>query len=349
MRKKTRVVKVGNVLIGGNNPISIQSMTNTPTKDIASTVKQINDLKKCGCDIARIAILDMEDANAVKEIKQQIDIPLVCDIHFDYRLAIRCIENGCDKLRINPGNIGSIKNTEAVVNKCKEYKIPIRIGVNAGSLEKEFKEQYGVSAKAMIESARKHVQILESLDFYDTVISLKASSLDLAIEAYRLASIEFDYPLHIGITESGTLFSGTIKSTIGLSTLIKEGIGDTLRVSLSCDPIYEVKVAKEILANLGLYQKPTLISCPTCGRTQYNMFKIVNEIESFLETITKPITVAVMGCVVNGPGEASHADIGIAGGKNEAILFKKGKIIRKITEENLIEEFKQEILKLINE
>ena len=349
MRKMTKVVKVGNVLIGGNNPISIQSMTNTKTKDITATVNQINELTKCGCDIARIAILDMEDANCVKEIKSQISIPLVCDIHFDYKLALRCIENGCDKLRINPGNIGSIEKTKSVVEKCKEYNIPIRIGVNAGSLEREFKDLYGVSAKAMVESAKRHVRILEDLNFHDIVISLKASSIDMCIDAYKMASQEFDYPLHIGITEAGTLLSGTIKSTIGLTELIKNGIGDTLRVSLSSDPIYEVRVAKEILSGLNLYKKPNLISCPTCGRCEYNMFNIVNEIESFLDTIKTPITVAIMGCAVNGPGEASHADIGIAGGKNEVLLFKKGQIIRKIKEEKVIEEFKQEILELVKE
>ena len=349
MRKQTRVVKVGNVLIGGDNPISIQSMTNTSSKDITATANQINELTKCGCDIARIAILDMEDALSVKEIKSKISIPLVCDIHFDYRLALVCIENGCDKLRINPGNIGSIENTKKVVDKCKEYGIPIRIGVNAGSLEKEYKELYGVSAKAMVESAKNHIKILEDLNFYDIVVSLKASSIDMCLEAYKLASESFDYPLHIGITEAGTLLSGTIKSTIGLTELIKSGIGDTLRVSLSTDPIYEVRVAKEILAALNLYKKPNLISCPTCGRCQYNMFNIVNEIESFLDCISAPITVAIMGCAVNGPGEASHADIGIAGGKNEALLFKNGQIIRKIKEKNIISEFKEEILKTIKE
>lgn len=349
MRKQTRVVKVGNVLIGGNNPISIQSMTNTPTKDITATVNQINELSKCGCDIARIAILDMQDADCVKEIKSQINIPLVCDIHFDYKLALRCIENGCDKLRINPGNIGSVENTLAVVNKCKEHHIPIRIGVNAGSLEKEFKDQYGVSAKAMIESAKRHVMILEQMNFYDIVLSLKASSIDLCLEAYKLASEEFDYPLHIGLTEAGTMLSGTIKSTIGITELLKNGIGDTLRISLSTDPIYEVRVAKEILSSLGLLSKPNLISCPTCGRCQYNMFSIVDEIETFLDSINYPITVAIMGCAVNGPGEASNADIGIAGGKNEALLFKNGVIIKKIPEQDLIEVFKKEILLTIKE
>lgn len=349
MRKLTRVVKVKDIYIGGNYPISIQSMTNTKTKDITATVNQINELAKCGCDIARIAILDMKDAEAVKEIKSKISIPLVCDIHFDYKLALKCIENGCDKLRINPGNIGSIENVKKVVEMCKKHNIPIRIGVNSGSLEKEIKDKFGTTAEALVESAKKHVQILESLDFHDIVISLKSSSLDICVEAYKLASMEFDYPLHIGITESGTLLSGTIKSTIGLTELLKNGIGDTLRVSLSTDPVYEVRVAKEILANLNLYKKPNLICCPTCGRCQYDMFPIVNEIEDFLNTISSPITVAVMGCAVNGPGEASNADVGIAGGKNEALLFKNGKIIRKIKQENIIEEFKDEILKCISQ
>lgn len=349
MRRKTKVVKIGNVLIGGDNPIAIQSMTNTKTKDITSTASQINQMEKLGCNIARCAVLDLDDAYAIKKIKKLINIPLVADIHYDYKLALASIDAGCDKLRINPGNIGKIENVQKIVQKCKEHHIPIRIGINGGSLDKKIVDIYGHTPKAMVESLRQHIRILEELDFYDIVLSLKSSDLNMCLEAYKIASAEFNYPMHIGITEAGTAFSGTIKSSIGISRLLDLGIGDTLRVSLATDPLEEIKVAKEILSCLGLHAKPQLICCPTCGRTQYNMFKIVSAIELFLDTVTAPITVAIMGCAVNGPGEASHADIGIAGGINEALLFKKGKIIRKIPENNIIEEFKKEIINLINE
>ena len=303
-RANTRKIKVGNISIGGENRVIIQSMTNTKTKDVDKTVKQILELEKAGCEIIRVACLDIDDAKAIKEIKKKIHIPIVADIHFDYKIALMAIESGVDKLRINPGNIGGKDRVEKVVNACKEKNIPIRIGVNAGSLEKDLLEKYGgrPTADAMVESAISHIKILEDLDFYDICVSLKASNLDLCIEAYEKASKVFDYPLHIGITEAGTAFSGTIKSSIGLGVLLREGLGDTLRVSLSDDPIEEIKVAKEILKNCGLYKKsPTLVSCPTCGRTQIDLIPIAKEVESFLQQIEVPITVAVMGCAVNGP------------------------------------------------
>ena len=349
-RTETRPINVGGIKIGGQNKVIIQSMTNTKTKDVESTVKQILDLEKAGCEIIRVACLDMEDAKAIKSIKEQIHIPIVADIHFDYKIAICAIEAGVDKVRINPGNIGGKEKVKAVVDKCKEYNVPIRIGVNAGSLEKDLLEKYGgkPTAKAMVESAKRHVQILEDLDFYDIAISLKASNLDLCIESYEEAAKEFNYPLHLGITEAGTAFSGTIKSSIGLGILLREGIGDTIRVSLSDNPIEEIKVVKEILKDCNLYKNvPTLVSCPTCGRTQIDLIPMAKEVEEFLQTINSDITVAVMGCAVNGPGEASNADIGIAGGIKEGLLFKKGKIIRKIPQENIVKELKDEILKMI--
>ncbi|MFA7435379.1 MAG: flavodoxin-dependent (E)-4-hydroxy-3-methylbut-2-enyl-diphosphate synthase [Bacilli bacterium] len=348
-RKETRVVRIGNVLIGGNEKIAIQSMTNTKTKDVDATVNQIHELEKCGCEIIRVAVLDEADARAIKEIKAKISIPLVADIHFDYRLALIAIESGVDKLRINPGNIGDIERIKAVVNACKEKNIPIRIGVNSGSIEKDLQDKYNDDiASALVESAKRHVQILEDLDFYEIVISLKASDVNTAISAYLQASEVFPYPLHIGITEAGSKFSGTIKSAIGLGVLLYQGIGDTLRVSLSTNSTEEIKVAKEILSTFGLYDKPTLVSCPTCGRIQYNMLEIVDEIESFLDSLNNPkIKVAIMGCAVNGPGEAKDADIGIAGGRNGALLFKKGEIIKRIEEKEIVQVLKQEILEMI--
>lgn len=348
-RLNTRKVMVGNVQIGGENRVSIQSMCNTKTKDVDATVKQIIDLENAGCEIIRVACLDLEDAKAIKQIKEKIHIPIVADIHFDYQIALEAINAGVDKVRINPGNIGSKEKVKAVVDECKNKKIPIRIGVNAGSLEKDLLEKYGKpTAEAMVESAKRHVDILEELEFYDIVISLKASDLDLCIKAYELASKEFNYPLHLGITEAGTEFSGTVKSSIGLGVLLREGIGNTIRVSLSDDPIKEIRVAKEILKDCNLYKKtPTLIACPTCGRTQIDLIPIAKEMEDFLQTIESSIKVAVMGCVVNGPGEAREADIGIAGGKNEAVLFKKGEIIKKIPQNQIVEVLKKEILNMI--
>lgn len=349
-RENTRKIMVGNVQIGGQNKVVIQSMCNTKTKDVESTVKQISALEEVGCEIIRVACLDIEDAKAIAEIKKQIHIPIVADIHFDYRIALQAIESGVDKVRINPGNIGSEERVKAVVDKCKEKNIPIRIGVNGGSLEKDLLEKYGgkPTAKAMVESAKRHIEILESLDFYDYAVSLKASDLDLCIESYEEAAKEFKCPLHLGITEAGTEFSGTIKSSIGLGVLLREGIGDTIRVSLSDDPIKEIKVAKEILKDCNLYKKsPTLIACPTCGRTQIDLIPIAKEMEEFLQTIESDIKVAVMGCAVNGPGEAREADIGIAGGINEGLLFKKGEIIRKIKQEDIVKELKEEIIKMV--
>ena len=348
-RKDTRKIMVGNVQIGGENKVVIQSMCNTKTKDVDATVKQILELEKAGCEIIRVACLDEEDAKSIKLIKEKIHIPIVADIHFDYKIALAAINAGVDKIRINPGNIGSKDRTIAVVEACKEKHIPIRIGVNGGSLEKDLLVKYGgPCSDAMIESAKKHIEILEELDFHDICISLKASNLDLCLESYEKAANTFNYPLHLGITEAGTAFSGTIKSSIGLGVLLRQGIGNTLRVSLSDDPIEEVKVAKEILKNCGLYKKsPTLISCPTCGRTMYDMIPIAKEMEEFLQTLESNITVAIMGCAVNGPGEAREADIGIAGGTNEAVLFKKGQIVRKIPQEKIVEELKKEILQMI--
>ncbi len=348
-RNETRKIMVGNVQIGGQNRVVIQSMCNTKTKDVDETVKQILELEKAGCEIIRVACLDMEDAKAIRQIKEKIHIPIVADIHFDYKIALQAIESGVDKVRINPGNIGSKDRVKAVVDKCKEKNIPIRIGVNGGSLEKDLLEKYGKpTAKAMVESAKRHIDILEELDFHDYLLSLKASNLDLCIEAYQEAAKTFKCPLHLGITESGTEFSGTIKSSIGLGYMLRNGIGDTIRVSLSDDPVKEIKVAKEILKDCNLYRNlPTLVACPTCGRTQIDLIPIAKEMEEFLQTIDSNITVAVMGCAVNGPGEAREADIGIAGGIKEGLLFKKGEIIRKIPQDQIVEELKKEILEMV--
>lgn len=348
-RAETRPIHVGNVQIGGQNKVVIQSMCNTKTKDVKATVEQILKLEEVGCEIVRVACLDVEDAQAIKEIKEQIHIPIVADIHFDYKIALAAVEAGVHKIRINPGNIGDEEKTKAVVEACKAKKIPIRIGVNAGSLEKELLEKYGKPCSdAMIESAKKHIEILEKLEFYDIAVSLKASNLDMCIEAYEKTSKAFNYPLHLGITEAGTAFSGTIKSAIGLGTLLREGIGDTMRVSLSDDPTEEVPVCKEILKNCGLLKNSAkLVSCPTCGRIQYDLIPIAKEMEKFLQTIDSDITVAIMGCGVNGPGEAREADIGIAGGIKEGVLFKKGEIIRKVKQEDMVEVLKQEILEMI--
>ena len=348
-RINTRPIKVGNVQIGGQNKVVIQSMTNTKTKDIKETVNQILELEKAGCEIIRVACLDLEDAKAIEKIKKQIHIPIVADIHFEYKIALEAIKSGVDKIRINPGNIGKKENVKKVVEACRKKNIPIRIGVNGGSLEKDLLEKYGKpTAEAMVESAKRHVKILEELEFFDIAISLKASNLDLCIKAYECASKEFNYPLHLGITEAGTEFSGTIKSSIGLGILLKEGIGDTIRVSLSDNPVKEIKVAKEILKNCNLYNNsPTLIACPTCGRTKINLIPIAKKVEEFLQNINSNITVAVMGCAVNGPGEAREADIGIAGGIGEGLLFKKGEIIKKVKEEDLVKTLQEEILKMV--
>lgn len=348
-REETRPIFVRDVQIGGQNKVVIQSMCNTKTKDINETVSQTLKLEKLGCEIIRVACLDIVDAKAIKQIKEKIHIPIVADIHFDYKIALAAIEAGVDKIRINPGNIGDEEKTRAVVEACKKARIPIRIGINAGSLEKEFLDKYGKPCSdAMIDSAKRHVEILEKLDFNDIAISLKASNLDMCVEAYEKAAEVFKYPLHLGITEAGTSFSGTIKSSIGLGVLLREGIGDTIRVSLSDDPIEEIPVCKEILKNCNLFKNsPKLVACPTCGRIQYNMIPIAKEMEKFLQGLEADITVAIMGCAVNGPGEAREADIGIAGGKNEALLFKKGQIIEKIPQEKIIDTLKSEILQMI--
>lgn len=348
-RENTRSIQVGNLTIGGNNNVIIQSMTNTKTQDVEATVAQINALAAVGCQLVRLAVLNNQDALAIKEIKNRVSVPLVADIHFDYRLALQAIESGIDKIRINPGNIGSIDKVKQVVNACKEHHIPIRIGVNGGSLEKDILEKYGKpTAQGMIESAQKHIDILESLDFHDICISLKSSNTLLTIEAYQLASEIFPYPLHLGVTEAGTALGGTIKSSLGIGVLLYQGIGNTIRVSLSDDPVEEIKVAKTLLKELGLIKNvPTLVSCPTCGRIQYNLIPVAKEIEEFLKTINADITVAIMGCAVNGPGEAKHADIGIAGGVNEGLLIKKGEIIRKVKQSEMVEELKKEILSMI--
>lgn len=339
-REQTRPVKVGPYQLGGSNKVYIQSMTNTFTKDVESTVEQIKKLTAAGCEIVRVAVLDMIDAQSLGAIKSQISIPLVADIHFDYRLALEAINQGVDKIRLNPGNIPKKEHVALVVEACKEKNIPIRIGVNSGSLP----NRMAPTPENMIETAKHHVEILESLDFYDIVLSLKATDMNLMIATYRLAAETFPYPLHLGVTEAGTAFSGAIKSAMGIGILLAEGIGNTIRVSLTDNPVLEIQAAKEILKNLGLKDKvPNLISCPTCGRIQYDMIDIAKRIEAYLLTINKTINVAIMGCAVNGPGEASHADIGVAGGKGEAILFRKGKIIKKIKESEVYDALIEEI------
>ncbi|WP_294156385.1 flavodoxin-dependent (E)-4-hydroxy-3-methylbut-2-enyl-diphosphate synthase [uncultured Clostridium sp.] len=347
-RRISRKVKVGNVYVGGDAPVSIQSMTTARTKDVEAVLDQIKELYVAGCHIIRCAVLDMEDAEKLKEVTERSPIPVVADIHFDYRLALKAIENGVSALRINPGNIGSIDRIKAVAESCKAKQIPIRIGVNSGSLEKDILEKHGkVNAEGLVESALRHVKILEDLDFHDIVISIKSSNVPMMIECYRLVAERCDYPLHLGVTEAGTVQRGTIKSSIGIGTLLAEGIGDTIRVSLTSDPIEEIKVAKEILKSLGLRKGGVeFVSCPTCGRTQINLIKIAEEVEKRLENCNKDIKIAVMGCVVNGPGEARESDIGIAGGKGEGIIFKKGEVIKKVKEEELIDALMEEVDKL---
>ena len=344
----TRKVKVGSVYIGGDSNITVQSMTNTDTADVTSTVNQILALEKAGCDIIRCAVPDMAACDAIKQIVKQIHIPLVADIHFDYKLAIAAIDNGISALRINPGNIGSIDKVKLVAEKAKANGIPIRIGVNSGSLEKEILNKFGrVCAEALVESAINHVKILEDINFKDIVVSIKSSNVNMMVESYRMLSKKIDYPLHVGVTEAGTIWRGTIKSSIGIGTLLSEGIGDTIRVSLTGDPIEEIRVGREILKSLDyLNEGIEFISCPTCGRTKIDLIKIAEEVEKHLINSTKNIKVAVMGCIVNGPGEAREADIGIAGGNGEGLIFKKGEIIKKVKEEDLVEELIKEINKM---
>ena len=348
-RKMTRQISIGDVKIGGGAPISVQSMTNTKTTDTNAKVAQIKALVDAGCDIVRVAVPDMSAAENIYNIKIQVDVPLVADIHFDYRLALKAIEQGIDALRINPGNIGDEERVKAVVEAAKIRNIPIRIGVNAGSLDKKLLAKYGkVTAEALVESALEHIRILEKLNFYDIKISLKAHDVPLTLDAYRLMSETVDYPLHLGITEAGTVNTGIIKSAVGIGALLAEGIGDTFRISLTGDPVNEVKVANEILKALGLKEYgPTLISCPTCGRCNIDLPSIAEKVEQRLSGITKPIKVAVMGCAVNGPGEARDADIGIAGGKGEGLVFRKGEVINKVPEDKLVDALFEELDKLI--
>ena len=341
-RTKTRQVNVGGVFIGGQNKVVIQSMTNTKTKDVEATVKQILELEKYGCEIIRVAILEEKDALAIKEIKKHIHIPLVADIHFNGDFAITAIKNGADKIRLNPGNLKDKEKIKEIVLLCKEKNVPIRIGINAGSLDSKYKR----CPESMILSAKDHLKILEELDFHNIVLSFKSSDPKECIEAYRLAAKEFDYPLHLGLTEAGGLLNSSIKSSLALGNLLLDGIGDTIRISISAEPKEEIKVAKKILKACNLIDNtPNLISCPTCGRIQYDMLPIVKEIEEYLETINKNINVAIMGCPVNGPGEAKDADIGVAGGKDCAILFKKGEIIKTISQKDIVKELISEINK----
>jgi (E)-4-hydroxy-3-methylbut-2-enyl-diphosphate synthase len=338
-RKKTRQIRVGNVLVGDMAPISVQSMTTTSTADIDATVSQIKRLETAGCEIVRVAVPDHQAAEAIKTIKHHILIPLIADIHFDHRLAIAAILAGADALRINPGNIGSVKNVKAVVDRAKEAGISIRIGVNSGSLEKNILKKYnGVTAEAMVESALGHVNLMNSFGFNQMKVSLKASDVSRTVEAYRLLSAKTDLPLHVGVTEAGSLYTGIVKSALGIGTLLAEGIGDTIRVSLTRDPVEEVRVGYEILKALGLRQRgPEIIACPTCGRCNIELFDIVEQVEKALLFNASPIKIAIMGCVVNGPGEAREADVGIAGGDGSGVLFRKGKVVKKFPQEKLVE------------
>lgn len=347
-RDNTKVIQIGNRAIGGGNPIAIQSMTNTKTEDVNATVEQIHRLEEAGCDIIRCAVPTMEAARALGQIKKQISIPLVADIHFDYRLAIAAMENGADKIRINPGNIGDEEKVRAVVNAAKSRNIPIRVGVNSGSLEKEYIEEYGgVTAEGIVRSALGKVQLIEQMGYDNLVISIKSSDVLMCIKAHELIAKQTDYPLHVGITESGTILSGNIKSAIGLGNILYQGIGDTIRVSLTGDPVEEVRSAKLILRTLGLRRGGvTVVSCPTCGRTQIDLIGLAGQVEELVKDMDLDIKVAVMGCVVNGPGEAREADLGIAGGKGEGLLIKKGEVIKKVPEEQLLFALKEELLKL---
>ena len=350
-RRLTRQLEVGKVKVGGTAPIAVQSMTNTKTSDPVATLEQINRLAEAGCDIVRCAVPDMAAAEGLKTIVAESPIPVIADIHFDYKLALAAIEAGVDGLRLNPGNIGGNDRVAAVVEAAKKRNIPIRIGVNAGSLPKDLLEKYGhPTPEALVEAAWRHIRILEEMDYKNIKISLKAHDVPLTLEAYRLMASQCDYPLHVGITEAGTVNSGIIKSAVGIGTLLAEGIGDTIRVSLTGDPVREVKVGFEILKSLGLREYgPTLISCPTCGRTQINLEKLALEVEKRLADISEPITVAVMGCVVNGPGEAREADVGIAGGINEGLIFRKGEVLKKVAEADIIDELFVEIDKILLE
>ena len=345
-RNQYKDVRFGEVVIGGDHPIAFQSMTNTRTEDVEATVEQILRLEKAGCEIIRCTVPTMEAAKAIKEIKKQIHIPLVADIHFDYKMAIAAIENGADKIRINPGNIGAKERVQAVVDKAKEYNVPIRVGVNSGSLEKHLLEKYGgVTAEGIVESALDKVHLIESMGYDNLVVSIKSSDVLMCVKAHELIAKECPYPLHVGITESGTVYSGNVKSSVGLGIILHEGIGNTIRVSLTGDPVEEIRTAKLILKTLGLRKGGIeVVSCPTCGRTRIDLIKLANQVEEMVADIPLDIKVAVMGCVVNGPGEAKEADIGIAGGIGEGLLIKKGEIIKKVKEEELLDTLRQELL-----
>lgn len=345
-RDNTKVVHIGNKVIGGGNPIMIQSMTNTPTEDVEATVAQILALEAAGCDIVRCTVPNQEAADAIKKIKERIHIPLVADIHFDYKMAIAAMENGADKIRINPGNIGSNDRIEAVVKTAKERNIPIRVGVNSGSLEKNLVEKYGgVTAEGLVESALDKVRIIENFDYDNLVISIKSSNVMLCVDAHRKLAEKTNYPLHVGITEAGTLYGGNIKSSIGLGIILNEGIGDTIRVSLSGDPTEEIRTAKMILKTLGLRKGGIeVVSCPTCGRTKIDLIGLANQVEKMVQEFPLDIKVAVMGCAVNGPGEAKEADIGIAGGIGEGLLIKRGEIVKKVPEAELINTLREELV-----
>jgi len=341
--RSTKRIKVGDIYIGGNEDVIIQSMTNTNTADVEKTVAQIKELEDLGCQLVRVTVNNIEAAKAIKEIKKQINIPLVADIHFDYKLALLAIENGIDKLRINPGNIGSDERVKEVVEKAKEYNIPIRIGVNGGSLEKEILKKYGkVTPEALVESGMYHIKLLEKYGFENIIISLKASNVKIMRKAYQIISNKIDYPLHLGVTEAGTYFQGSIKSAIGIGSLLIDGIGDTIRVSLTEDPTEEIGVAKEILKVLGIGEVGTeIISCPTCGRTEIDLIGLTKKVENKFSDYGKPVKIAVMGCVVNGPGEAREADYGVAGGNGVGVLFKKGKVIKTVKESEILEELQK--------
>lgn len=345
LRQKTKEIRIGDVFIGGEHPVAIQSMTNTRTEDIKGTVEQILRLEAAGCEIVRCTVPTQEAARALKEIKRSIHIPLVADIHFDYRMAIAAIENGADKIRINPGNIGSEERLRAVVEKAKEYGVPIRVGVNSGSLEKSLLEKYGgVTAEGIVESALDKVHMIEDMDYDHLVVSIKSSDVMMCVKAHQMIAEKCPYPLHVGITEAGTVYSGNIKSSIGLGIILYEGIGNTIRVSLTGDPAEEIRSAKLILKTLGLRRGGIeVVSCPTCGRTQIDLIGLANQVESMVQEFQLDIKVAVMGCVVNGPGEAKEADIGIAGGKGEGLLIRKGEIVKKVKEEELLETLRQEL------
>ncbi|MFG6366108.1 flavodoxin-dependent (E)-4-hydroxy-3-methylbut-2-enyl-diphosphate synthase [Schaedlerella sp.] len=351
LRQNTKEIRIGDVVIGGNHPVAIQSMTNTKTEDIKGTVEQIHRLEAAGCEIVRCTVPTLEAAEALREIKKNIQIPLVADIHFDYRMAIAAIENGADKIRINPGNIGGEERLRAVVDKAKEHEIPIRVGVNSGSLEKTLLEKYGaVTAEGIVESALDKVRMIEEMGYDNLVVSIKSSDVMMCVKAHELIAEQCPYPLHVGITEAGTVYSGNIKSSIGLGIILNEGIGNTIRVSLTGDPSEEIRSAKLILKTLGLRKGGIeVVSCPTCGRTQIDLIGLANQVEKMVQEFPLDLRVAVMGCVVNGPGEAREADIGIAGGKGEGLLIKKGEVVKKVKEEELLETLRRELQNWENE